>query len=467
MPEIQSTIIIDTSAQQLAGSETDNTVISHTHSNGHIETVIGKEQAIKVCPVLGKIAMTDPELANSMLNLSTIEIPGMDIDALLAKKFERDDKIDKKVEVVQQQKETEPKNQKDNKTIIEAELDVAEISTPTIPTVMMEKIENTQSELIHLEHTTKQISQDQEQIPNEEKELSITNNIHDSSENTELKNHIEEVLSPVLDTDQIEQLVPLKSPTVVNTEIFTKSETTDEPVIEITKPEATEPHAPYTDSQEQVGLAEEEVVEEFDTLNDQNFNTNQTDINQQPYNPEESLNLLSSSETINNTSNDEDVSFELFLSEQPIDDSIDSVNEIKQKANVQPAEVTFVQLAKIIEANLPVHDEIIDSINNLSRMFTEISDDSKEAKILITPEITKELLNFLSLLGYSNPSETLVNLILERDVEFIAESIKHLSGTIIIEEKHEFLNQTTYVNFINDIGMELTAILGRVTLSFC
>ncbi len=121
--------------------------------------------------------------------------------------------------------------------------------------------------------------------------------------------------------------------------------------------------------------------------------------------------------------------FEAFIMTQPKPEVVLDFETIKNTANEQPLEVGLVQLALLLEEVTPDTEALIIMVKELSDSFVVPAHESggQPDAIRITPEITKNLLALLRLIGYENPGKVLLEFVSRYDLEFLVQAIRYLA----------------------------------------
>lgn len=136
--------------------------------------------------------------------------------------------------------------------------------------------------------------------------------------------------------------------------------------------------------------------------------------------------------------------FETFLAIQPPIEEI-TLESIKEHSSELPLEQTLVQLVEYLAKSTEdveqreSLDEIIKDIEQ-ALPYCYIGQETEEANLQITPEMTDILLTLLRELGYQNPREALVNMIRKFGFEFLIQSLTYIYQLADEDNRKEFLN---------------------------
>jgi hypothetical protein len=144
------------------------------------------------------------------------------------------------------------------------------------------------------------------------------------------------------------------------------------------------------------------------------------------------------------------------------------LDTIMASANEQTLEETLVQLSLYLtetsqDSEQPILQQTLKSLGEL--LSSSSSDnETEEKKLVITPELTQQLLTLLRAVGYDNPQEVLVAFIKQYNFEFLLQAIRYLSQLCNDDSRQELLHkQATIIALTSD--EPLTARLGRAILS--
>lgn len=166
--------------------------------------------------------------------------------------------------------------------------------------------------------------------------------------------------------------------------------------------------------------------------------------------------------------------FETFLATQPPIEEV-TLENIKEQSSELPLEQTLVQLVEYLTKStddLEQRESLIEIIKDIEKTlpYCYIGQETEEAKLQITPEMTDRLLTLLRELGYQNPREALVNIIRNFGFEFLTQSLTYLYQLTDEDNRKEFLSLTTPAISSNDNSLSrlskliLRLVMGRELL---
>lgn len=141
--------------------------------------------------------------------------------------------------------------------------------------------------------------------------------------------------------------------------------------------------------------------------------------------------------------------FEAFIAEQPTAEEAVTLEFIKEQANEQPLEQTFVQLAELL-ANVAEEESPGAEQIELHKILQEIEValpvryavneiEIEEPSLRITPELTEKMIRLLSSLGYEHPKEALVDFVRQHDLTFLLQAFQYMCQLCHEDDRQEFL----------------------------
>lgn len=166
--------------------------------------------------------------------------------------------------------------------------------------------------------------------------------------------------------------------------------------------------------------------------------------------------------------------FETFLATQPSIEEV-TLESIKEQSSELPLEQTLVQLVEYLAKStedVEQRESLIEIIKDIEKTlhYCYIGQETEEAKLQTTPEMTDRLLTLLRELGYQNPREALVNIIRNFGFEFLTQSLIYLYQLTDEDNRREFLSLTTPAISSNDNSLSrlskliLRLVMGRELL---
>ena len=122
--------------------------------------------------------------------------------------------------------------------------------------------------------------------------------------------------------------------------------------------------------------------------------------------------------------------FESYINEQPDEETVPTIDQIKAKADNLPLEESLGQLVSLINEAAPLNESLMAEIFELTEIFAATEDEASIIKF--DHEMLSRILSLLELIGYTNPEKSLLDLVERYDLRFLISAMRYLgrhSGT--------------------------------------
>jgi hypothetical protein len=435
-------------------NDVPNAELIYHRADGTIERALNPEDAIRRCPVLGKMPL---EQANVLLELVAVgkEKLAAKNEAESDSRPDKDEPSQTTTEPIKLSKVTELK-----KVEKPADIPILEIAepepkeipinvgiepSPSIkPIVEIAKPVSVRPEYVQEEKISLEVSR---ALPTAENpatiidkpikvwrpEPELTSNQHDSGNKQEKITAV-----PITEASEITSISmkdlntepqPLAEGEVASQEMI--------PVADIapTAPPSLEMTDGIVSPEPEILVSEEAVAvyEQLITISGQEDISEEQDLFAETDNPE----VTTVEEIVVND-------FEAWLDTPQLSKEPVTLEIAQDDIDGQPLEETLVQLVVYLKevAEDQRADTIRESIQNLGEALAQVYAPLTEATERVqpmTPELTQRLLTLLKAVGYQNPGEALVAFVSRHDIEFLLQAIRYLSRLANADYRQEFL----------------------------
>lgn len=163
-----------------------------------------------------------------------------------------------------------------------------------------------------------------------------------------------------------------------------------------------------------------------------------------------------------------ELDFETYIKSKPATEEPMTIELIQECAEQQPLEQTLVQLVEYLnEANDKPELSVVSKI--MQEIKTELPacrniDEAEHVSTKITPELTDKLLKLLRILGYENPTQTLVGFVAQYDLASLLQALEYIGQLQNAHGRHESISAslTTNLNDDDTTRLRLEAVIALI-----
>lgn len=154
--------------------------------------------------------------------------------------------------------------------------------------------------------------------------------------------------------------------------------------------------------------------------------------------------------------------FESYINDQPVEETVPTIDQIQAKAENQPIEESLGQLVSLIVEASTSNEALIAEIFELTEIFT--ADEEKTSVIKFDPEMLSKILSLLELIGYANPEKSLLDLVARYDLRFLISAMRYLHELTDPRNRQEFSISNFLKPIVGSVINPLAELLGKTVV---
>ena len=154
--------------------------------------------------------------------------------------------------------------------------------------------------------------------------------------------------------------------------------------------------------------------------------------------------------------------FESYINDQPVEETVPTIDQIQAKAEDQPLEESLGQLVSLMIEAAPQNETLIANIFELTEIFAATDDETSVIKF--DPEMLSKILSLLELIGYANPEKSLLDLVARYDLRFLISAMRYLHELTDPHKRQEFSISNFLKPIVGSVINPLVELLGKTVI---